>query len=701
MNNKKIAVIGGVVAALICAWLGASMYVQTKFAAEVKAASDKMSSNVGVAVKGLKQESGFLSSTGQFVISLTDASGDTDLAIDLAVNYKASHLILPTSLTRFDWVVKPAGAAAKDLERMFGDNARMEGAAKIGLNMGLSSSLAIPKLATKEDGFVFEFGPTVGSISGGKNAVAFDTTTARVIVRGADDVIDIKQLKLSTDVKDSARGLGTATLSIEEFATKDASASGIAYQVSSMQRNDRIDVKMTPSVRSATYNGVTIKDAVIELAIKDLNAKSVETLSTILNDANLTNLTAAERISVQTALRDLIYQGFSLGITKLAASAKEGILDGNISLELLKSASNKPADFSLIKALRSNGQVQLKGNPTLDPKLKGMALMFGAAVETPEGALKASYDYVDGKANFNGKTMDFASELGFAQELIMKFLSEDFLSQAASKDQAKSIANQAPTTDAPPANVAPPVQPPALAPVVPDAAPNATTNPTTNSTTTAPNSDSAVVATTEGKGAPPEAPLPTGQNCQDIGECLLASIVAAASEDIESVRAAATRIDDMPKPDLGNRAVARKLNTEGLDALKRGDNKGAVAKFKAALKENPRDVEVAGNLGFALVKISEPDDAVDVLADALILDPRRSSTWIPLGEALALAGYPDESVAALWVGYQWSSNREKSQAFFATQAEKQLSEKPALAKAYERVLLWTQGTKPDFEELGK
>jgi hypothetical protein len=53
------------------------------------------------------------------------------------------------------------------------------------------------------------------------------------------------------------------------------------------------------------------------------------------------------------------------------------------------------------------------------------------------------------------------------------------------------------------------------------------------------------------------------------------------------------------------------------------------------------------------------------------------------------------------VGYQWSSNREKSQAFFATQAEKQLSEKPALAKAYERVLLWTQGTKPDFEELGK
>ena len=106
-------------------------------------------------------------------------------------------------------------------------------------------------------------------------------------------------------------------------------------------------------------------------------------------------------------------------------------------------------------------------------------------------------------------------------------------------------------------------------------------------------------------------------------------------------------------------------------------------------------------LGLARHVVFDIDHAVDVLADALLLDPRRTSTWTPLGEALALSGYPEEAVACLWIGYQWSANRDKSLAFYTSQVEKQKTSKPALAQAYESVLNWVQGNKPDFKSLGK
>jgi predicted Zn-dependent protease len=120
------------------------------------------------------------------------------------------------------------------------------------------------------------------------------------------------------------------------------------------------------------------------------------------------------------------------------------------------------------------------------------------------------------------------------------------------------------------------------------------------------------------------------------------------------VFAVAARIEELGKPAPGNRAVSRKLNTEGLDALKAEDPARAAELFRKGLAENPRDVELAGNLGYALVKAGKPQEAAEVLTAALQLDPRRSSTWTPLAEALALSGRKDESQAALWVAYQWS-----------------------------------------------
>ena len=191
---------------------------------------------------------------------------------------------------------------------------------------------------------------------------------------------------------------------------------------------------------------------------------------------------------------------------------------------------------------------------------------------------------------------------------------------------------------------------------------------------------------------------------RDLSAALQASQIqalgAAAREDAGSVFAVAARIDELGKPALGNRAIARKLNTEGLEALKADDPARAAELFRKGLAENPRDVEIAGNLGFALVKAGKAEEAVGVLTAALALDPRRSSTWTPLAEALALAGRKDESQAALWVAYQWSGNREKSLAFYSDRAEKERASRPAISELYASVLGWvTDGRRPRLASL--
>jgi Flp pilus assembly protein TadD len=157
-------------------------------------------------------------------------------------------------------------------------------------------------------------------------------------------------------------------------------------------------------------------------------------------------------------------------------------------------------------------------------------------------------------------------------------------------------------------------------------------------------------------------------------------------------------MDSLPKPDLGNKAQSRELNDQALAQLKLGDANAAVSLLQAALKENPRDVEVAGNLGYALVKAQRAKEAVSVLSDALVLDPRRTSTWGPLAEALSLSGRQTDAAAALWTAWQWSGNRDKAQAYYLDRADKEAATRPGLAELYRGVQTWaTQGQRPAFK----
>ena len=401
------------------AWVGAGMYAQKTFQAQVKEATDKLSANPVVAVKDLKQDSGFLSTTGQFTIVVNDPSTATSLV--MAADYQASHFIQPDSLSKVTWKIKPAGEHAKDIANMFGDNARLEGVAKMGFDKKISSTIAMPTLATKEGAESFEFGPISGLISGGNNTLSADMTIGRIFFKDEDAVVDVKKLNYQVDAKDLASGMYNGQLSVDEINTKEATVAGVAVKVGSTMQNDRVDLAISPSIKSLSYEGITVTDASMDFVYKDLDAKSIKTISAILNNSTITNLTAKEKQDLQTAARDLIYQGFTIGMPKLVATSKQGAIDGNFSVELAKSTTTNPADFNLIKLVHSSGQLAVKN---LDPQYKGLALMSGMLSETPDG-VKAGYELANGKLSFNGQTIDIDEELAAAQEVMSHILTQN------------------------------------------------------------------------------------------------------------------------------------------------------------------------------------------------------------------------------------------------------------------------------------
>ncbi|WP_228125191.1 DUF2628 domain-containing protein [Candidatus Methylospira mobilis] len=185
----------------------------------------------------------------------------------------------------------------------------------------------------------------------------------------------------------------------------------------------------------------------------------------------------------------------------------------------------------------------------------------------------------------------------------------------------------------------------------------------------------------------PTAPVPHVNEplpgeCSEIQSCIEQSLKAARDNNIDIVRHIASRIDSLPKPELGNKVQSRKLNAQGLETFKAGGYNNAAAYFQMALKENPRDAELEANLGSALTEAGRAGEAVTPFLSSLQLDPRRSWTWAPLAEAYVVTGQQDKAVSALLLSYYWSSNREKIANFYKEHAEKDAIQKPDKAAAY-------------------
>ena len=171
--------------------------------------------------------------------------------------------------------------------------------------------------------------------------------------------------------------------------------------------------------------------------------------------------------------------------------------------------------------------------------------------------------------------------------------------------------------------------------------------------------------------SPSPSPAPTVANTQiaisagftvlapDESKQLLTAMVQQANSAFK-ISEIKGKIESLPKPATGDRKTSRKLNEQGLTALKNEDFAQAIAALKSATSADPADVEVLNNYVYALIKAGRLQDAESEAGRLLTMSPGRSSAWANLAEVYALKNRKEEAVAALILAFQFSSNKDRT-----------------------------------------
>jgi tetratricopeptide (TPR) repeat protein len=159
---------------------------------------------------------------------------------------------------------------------------------------------------------------------------------------------------------------------------------------------------------------------------------------------------------------------------------------------------------------------------------------------------------------------------------------------------------------------------------------------------------------TPGVGAPP---------CASAVECVKAMLGSARAENLPAAMEAAQTLDALPKPARGDRAMARKLNQQGLTELSSSNASQAVGTLTSATQTDPADQEILSNLAFAYSADGQQIKAEDTAVAALALNPRRTSVWAPLAITLAREHRVGQATEAMWLAYQFSGDKQKTLTF--------------------------------------
>jgi Flp pilus assembly protein TadD len=152
------------------------------------------------------------------------------------------------------------------------------------------------------------------------------------------------------------------------------------------------------------------------------------------------------------------------------------------------------------------------------------------------------------------------------------------------------------------------------------------------------------------------------------------------------LNAARQQLESLAKPPRRNVKEARVLNQQGLEALKQTNYQAAAAAFQKAQEADPADVEVAGNLGYANLKLDRLRRAEHQLVYAISLAPRRSSSWFNLGQVYGAMNEVEKATGAFAAAYRFSQNPPKTVEFMRqalTAPENNEATRAALKRALE------------------
>lgn len=404
-RKKTIAMAAVSVVALIGAtWVGGSVYTGKRVEAKLSRLVTESMESKSYRLTNLKHHGGLLGSDGSIDLSLIDECEDPGAPpyFSATINYQFSNLIMPTSLTRFEWTMEPSGEAKAVFEELFRGQAKLEGKGKVGLSGNLRSDTNLPDMKWANSGAMVTMSSSTGFIDTNQDTLEINWTTPRISIRGNGEAIEAEGLGMQMDLTSVKRGLGNFSLSLDKLAAGMGSAAGMKITSEVLAKGDRLDMRITPSVKSISGGGKNFKDLMIEIVINGLHANSIEHLLALSQSScNFRNLTQEEGRQMRSSVRTLLFEGFSAGIQKIGGTVDDNFLEGKLMVELTKTVGQ---EFKLEEALKSSGNLILRGKK-LDMDSKKNLVSLGFAIESPEG-LKAEFSYADGILKVNGKAMD-------------------------------------------------------------------------------------------------------------------------------------------------------------------------------------------------------------------------------------------------------------------------------------------------------
>lgn len=175
----------------------------------------------------------------------------------------------------------------------------------------------------------------------------------------------------------------------------------------------------------------------------------------------------------------------------------------------------------------------------------------------------------------------------------------------------------------------------------------------------------------ETEASPADQLIGRAQNCPDAISCVQVMLDSTNPRRPDVLRIAAARLTEAATITTGDRKSSRALNAQGLEIYAANDFVGAVKIFSQAAAANTGDAEIQSNLGLALIRAGQPQEALVALTRSLQIDPRRSNAWAPFAEAMDKMERPNYAQASLLLAYEFSGNRQKTIDFFRARSENQ------------------------------
>lgn len=402
---RRIITAAVVITLLFASWAAASIYSVKHAESAMREFVKNSATDSNYQLKNLAHNTSLFSSSGQFDLSLIDAcdlSGQKPELFAVHVSYQMSHLVMPGSLLRIQWSMEPQGQTRADFERLFNGEAKLSGTGKLDFFGALHSDMDLPELKLASQETILTISPSSGTVAIGRDTLVFDWNTKKIVQRGAGKAMELVDLGVQIDIANRHRGIGSAAFTVGKLSTSMGTAEEFKLISEVSEHGDRLDMALTPSLKSANFSGKLVTDLVLQFAFKGMHAPSIETLIDLSGKScGFRNLTKEEETLMRTATRNLLNAGFSAGIPKLSGAVDGGSLEGKLMVELIKSAG---PDIKLASMLKSSGELAMIGK-AITADEKKTVVTYGIANETPLG-VKASFEYANGLLKVNGRAFD-------------------------------------------------------------------------------------------------------------------------------------------------------------------------------------------------------------------------------------------------------------------------------------------------------